>query len=1563
LGPDSDVCREVAQQASANLQAYRVNPPLLKEQANNERAAFQGGYAQRQLYELIQNGADALLGSGGGRVEVILTEDAFYCANGGEPIDVPGAQAILLAHVSQKRGDEIGRFGLGFKSVLEVTDSPEFYSRSGSFVWDYDRALSDIAEVVPGFVPGSTLAPRLRIAYPVDSGAAFDADTILAELCLWATTIVKLPLNRQYAWLAEDIASFPQEFLLFCRHVGRLILDNRSSIVPAGADELPLPVRREIEVTRQDEQYRLREGDDDSTWMLFSTVYAPSEEAKYDAGEMTNRQSVPIHWALPLEGRTGPGVLWAFFPTEYETTLSGIVNAPWKTTSERRNLLDGVFNQELLGVVAQLVVNNLDSLPLGADPGRLLEIIPARGREARNWADRVLTDRVYELAAIADSLPDLSGRLRRPSDLSLHPVLRSTGEEVDAEAAQGLIQRWADAAPTQDWCHWTVEQRERRPRVERLIRDGGGQLATWRDWLEALVEKPSLGASKAALLIAADAVHEGFVPVGQISVAEIVLTRDGSLAAVDPESLFLPSEYEGAEDVDFVHPDLAADPDARDALERLDIQSVDAAADLESVLRGGFRGWLSDEWNEFWELIRRIDVNRAGGILKAHRRSPAVRVQNGEFRPLSWTLLPGTIIPDGTDRDRRTAIDTNFHQHDLELLHLLGAVTAPQAGLGSSDEIWFAKYEQEALVQYRHLLTGARRPREQLLQFNRSEFTGPLSPLETLSDEGKMLFTEAAVAAQTEFETWEYFHGTQRDVYPVLTVEHPLIWRIRAEGRVRTSLGPRPVAAAVGPELAEWAAVFPVAELANDLAKRLGLPAGLGELTQDLWAEAVKTASRLTDDALLGRFYLETSKRIDEPPDHLRCRIGHNFGPASPGLVTVVHDPRELKALIPQKVPTLLVASLQEADELRDRWGLNKEQKVETSLAYAATGESVPLCDQFPALQWEIDPEAADLMLVPCSEIRLETSTHAGQEADELNFYTDNGRVYYDETLEADELLNLLAPIVGLETGEGVVEGIISRSAEADRRRRTASIRSLKDDTARVLAAVGEGPLRTRLPRGLLAILEDDGQQLTGEAFAELALAVYGIDVLRIYRTELQDQGLEPPSQWGGSAKALAFVRRLGFSREYAGFDQPSRSPLLEVEGPPNVPDLHPYQRTIIDEFRRLLRGELEGKRSLLSLPTGAGKTRVAVDALIEAVRHDGLRGPILWVAQSDELCEQAVQTWSFVWRGLGPERERLAISRLWGRNEAEPVDEAAAQVVVATIQKLQGCFSEPEYTWLADAGCLVIDEAHHSTTPSYTELLRWLKLDQSKQTRPLVGLTATPYRGINEVETRRLVSRYGKRRLDEVAFGDQNPYPLLQEQGILAGVEHRLLEGARVELSPNELAHVKKMHVLPPRAEGVLGRSVERNRRILEEIISLPEDWTILLFATSVDHAQTMAALLTLEGIPAKPITGLTDDGPRRHFIEEFRQKRIRVLTNYNVLTQGFDAPAVRAVIVARPTFSPNLYQQMVGRGLRGRLNGGKDTCLIVNVEDNVVSFGEALAFRDFEYLWDGGRTETTNQ
>jgi superfamily II DNA or RNA helicase len=155
-------------------------------------------------------------------------------------------------------------------------------------------------------------------------------------------------------------------------------------------------------------------------------------------------------------------------------------------------------------------------------------------------------------------------------------------------------------------------------------------------------------------------------------------------------------------------------------------------------------------------------------------------------------------------------------------------------------------------------------------------------------------------------------------------------------------------------------------------------------------------------------------------------------------------------------------------------------------------------------------------------------------------------------------------------------------------------------------------------------------------------------------------------------------------------------------------------------------------------------------------------------------------------------------------------------------------------------------------------------------------------------------------------------------------------------------------MAMLSRSAEQRLAEDHARSRRIVDEVAGLPEDWPTLLFATSVDHANYLAALLNDRGVSAAAVDSTTSTQDRRRRIEDFRAGRIRVLTNYGVLTQGFDAPATRVVVVARPVYSTNVYQQMIGRGL-----GGKDSCLILNVSDNIANFDTQLAFTQFEHLW----------
>ena len=188
---------------------------------------------------------------------------------------------------------------------------------------------------------------------------------------------------------------------------------------------------------------------------------------------------------------------------------------------------------------------------------------------------------------------------------------------------------------------------------------------------------------------------------------------------------------------------------------------------------------------------------------------------------------------------------------------------------------------------------------------------------------------------------------------------------------------------------------------------------------------------------------------------------------------------------------------------------------------------------------------------------------------------------------------------------------------------------------------------------------------------------------------------------------------------------------------------------------------------------------------------------------------------------------------------------------------------------------------------------------------------------------------------------------------GILSRVEAESLDGIDIDVPQKTSQHFQQFNEMPREFFRELASDSERNRRIIDSISSKPDDWPILVFAASRAHAHTIAALLTLRGIRAVAIDSETDMGLRRRYIDDFKAGDVRVLCNYMVFSQGFDAPAVRAVYVTRPTFSPNSYQQMIGRGLRGPLNGGKEVCLIVNVLDNWSRFGDQLAYREFEYLW----------
>ena len=1541
-GPGSKIGQHVERMSKQWLEAYRAQPGLVEEQTNFERTMAKGGYGHRQVFELVQNGADAMISSTLGRIEVVLTNQALYCANQGEPVSIDGVKAILGAYVSDKRSGEIGRFGLGFKSVLGVTDRPEFFSKSGSFGFDSDKSAKEIWSAIPALSGNDT--PTLRLAFPLDPQNSAESDPLLAKLMGWADTVVKLPrVQEETPWLEYDIEQFPAEFLLFCPHIGEIVLrDVQNS------------VKRILKVKSDKCSVMLDNGDGEERWKIFGVTYRPSEGAREDAGEINNRQELPIVWAVPMDGRTTPGKFWAFSPTEYETTLSGILNAPWKLSEDRKTLIDGYFNQELMERASKLVVVQLENLTDEDDPGRVLDIMPARGREARNWADSKISESVYKYAAAVKCIPDQKGIFQLPRDLKLHP----------SELPESALNLWFSYSNRPvDWCHPSVESVDRRSRIERLmaLNYQGGESIT--EWLEALVVDLSIDASAAAICAASEITDENGTPRLPAKKAQIVLNQDGQLVPAQTGTLFVPPANGVLEgEFNLVNQELLQIDGVRDALNRLGIMELDASSELQAFLVGHRGGNFEiSDWDRFWCLSRRVETSRAYELIKTYMpRQLEARNIEGQYRLLSGLLLPGPIVPADGSRDAEIAVDTVFHLENMDLLHRLGAVSGPTAGHNVTDEPWFPSYKQDAVENFllRPVMNG-RTPRNSHLKFEPGLKVGPLSPIRGLSEIGSALFTSAILSAEDPTEVpWIMKHDSP-GVYQPMEFPPPAKWILEEYGKIETSLGIRSINEAVGPTLGAWGEILPVAVLESGMAERLELPGSLGDLAAEHLDEAMNALDNIVDDGLIARFYASLCVIDDQAPERLRCRIGQNFTSIAPESVTVTWEPALFESLRLNESPALLVPNQTAGNHLLARWGLKShDESLAPTVDAEESGEEIQLVDQFPALRSHIDDATNAIRLVPCSALRLEVLSDQGKRGQEKEFLRFGSTIYFRDSLSQPELLDLIVETLGLGITDEERAVALDYRQLLERREKIANIRRLTSLPEKLVEALGADTIRRRLPAGLAMVAQQRlGREPNEAELAEFAIAVYGVETLHEFRSDLVGSGLEPPANWAGGKSARAFVRMLGFPAEFAGFEQPRRVSWLDLQGPPQLPSLHEFQERSVDKIRGLFESS-GNQRGLLSLPTGAGKTRICVEAITRSAAENGLTGPILWIAQTDELCEQAVQAWSEVWRSFGPQG-RMRISRLWGANDATPFLEGN-HIVVATIDKIQGCIGAAEYDWLDEASCLIIDEAHSATTPSYTNLLNWQGLGRGRARCPFIGLTATPFRGGTE-ETERLVRRFQSIRLDDLSESVEEVYPELQRMGVLAKVEHAVLAGAEVTLSDEELKSVRELRTLPPSVTSRLGQDVARTEDLLDSIKGHPDDWSILVFATSVGHAQIMAGMLRAEGVSAAAITGQTDAAARRFYIEEFRAGRIRVLTNYAVLTAGFDAPQVRAVYVARPTYSRGLYQQMIGRGLRGPLNGGKPVCLIVNVKDNIINYDQQLAFTEYEYLWNSGLAEST--
>jgi len=378
----------------------------------------------------------------------------------------------------------------------------------------------------------------------------------------------------------------------------------------------------------------------------------------------------------------------------------------------------------------------------------------------------------------------------------------------------------------------------------------------------------------------------------------------------------------------------------------------------------------------------------------------------------------------------------------------------------------------------------------------------------------------------------------------------------------------------------------------------------------------------------------------------------------------------------------------------------------------------------------------------------------------------------------------------------------------------------------------------------------------------------------------------------GDEASRAAVVAAL---RRESGRDQEGPAVFFDIQP-------RPFQREMLDDLERERR---QGRRhNLIVSATGTGKTVVAALDYRSIAAQVGHRPRLLFVAHRAQILRQALRTYREVLR------DHSFGEMLSGGLVPERYDHLFATIDSVMSQELLERFG-PEY-WHT----VVIDECHRLAGARFT------RLASTVRPKYLLGLTATPERGDGVP-----IQPFFDTRPDRTPAVELRLWRALDLQ-LLAPFEYFACD------DDTDLADVAWDTPAERAALDLrLARNATRARMVIDEWTRLSGDpirSKALVFCVSVRHAEFMAEQLNAAGLPAMVVTG---DTPRRDQLRAphlLAEGKVCALVTVDLYNEGVDIPEVDTLILLRPTQSPVLFQQQIGRGLR--LHERKESCLVLD-------------------------------